>query len=168
MDSFSSGLTVRAEESSMLSQSLLCITPMLAIIGLIFFLSQQPHLVLNPVVICQDKILHFIAFGVLAAATLFAVRFFEVVISRLSGTGLSFPGLHLQAKSMSRSRLMLTGLGVVLFCLLFGLSDELHQYFIPGRSCSIGDLFADTVGAVFVVTLWFYFRTKVDADKRQL
>ncbi|MCD6388809.1 MAG: hypothetical protein J7L69_05305, partial [Desulfobulbaceae bacterium] len=72
MDSFSSGLTVRAEESSMLSQSLLCITPMLGIIGIIFFLSQQPHLVFNPVVIFQDKILHFIAFGVLAAATLFA------------------------------------------------------------------------------------------------
>jgi len=164
MDSFSSGLTVRADESSMLSQSLLCITPMLAIIGIIFFLSQQPHLVFNPVVMFQDKILHFIAFGVLAAATLFAVRFFEVVISRLSGTGLSFPGL--QAKSMSRSRLMLTGLGVVLFCLLFGISDELHQCFIPGRSCSIGDLLADTAGAVIVVSLWFYFRTKVDTDKR--
>ena len=166
MDSFSSSLTVRAEGASMPSQSLLCITPMLGVIGIIFFLSQQPHLILNPVVSHQDKILHAIAYGVLAAAALFAVRFFEEVISRLSGTGLFFSGL--QAKSISRSRLILTGLGVVLFCLLFGLSDELHQYFIPGRSCSIGDLLADTVGSVLVVTLWFYFRTKDDADKRQL
>ncbi|MEA3546466.1 MAG: VanZ family protein [Thermodesulfobacteriota bacterium] len=149
----------------MLSQSLLCITPMLAVGGIIFFLSQQPHLTLNPVVYHQDKILHFIAFGALAAATLFAVRLLEEGISRFSGTGFSLPGL--QAKSMSRSRLMLTGLGVVLFCLLYGISDELHQFFIPGRNCSIGDLLADAAGAVTTVSLWFYCRTKVDIDKRQ-
>jgi hypothetical protein len=146
--------------------SLLYITPMLAVSGIIFFLSQQPYLVLNPVINHQDKFLHFIAFGVLAAATLFAVRLFEDGISRLSGTGLSLSGL--QAKSMSLSRLILTGLGVVLFCLLYGISDELHQFFIPGRNCCIYDLLADVAGAVIVVLLWFYFRTKVDIDKRQL
>jgi|SRR5262245_59958334 len=29
----------------------------------------------------------------------------------------------------------------------FGLSDEIHQYFVPGRTASVGDLLADGAGA---------------------
>lgn len=32
--------------------------------------------------------------------------------------------------------------------ILYGISDEIHQYFIPGRHCSISDIGADAVGAV--------------------
>jgi VanZ family protein len=39
------------------------------------------------------------------------------------------------------------------FCLIYGISDEFHQYFVPGRSAEIGDVMADLagglVGAVF-------------------
>lgn len=34
-----------------------------------------------------------------------------------------------------------------LFCVIYGASDELHQYFVPGRSCDIFDWLADAVGA---------------------
>jgi len=152
----SPGLIVMAERLSML-RSWLCVIPMLAVMGIIFFLSHQPHLSFDLEVSHQDKIFHAIAYGVLAASTLFAAL--------PAGKGLVF--FDLPAKNRSRSRLILTGLGVVFFCLLYGISDEFHQSFIPGRESSILDVVADTFGAVIVVSLWFYFRTKDDPDKRK-
>jgi VanZ family protein len=35
----------------------------------------------------------------------------------------------------------------VLFCLFYGLTDELHQLFVPGRSCSGFDIMIDTLGS---------------------
>ncbi len=34
---------------------------------------------------------------------------------------------------------------VILGC-LYGITDEFHQYFVPGRSTSVSDWLADTVG----------------------
>lgn len=33
--------------------------------------------------------------------------------------------------------------------ILFGLLDEIHQYFVPGRTCSVLDLLADVIGVWF-------------------
>jgi VanZ family protein len=30
---------------------------------------------------------------------------------------------------------------------VYGVSDEIHQYFVPGRDCNIWDWMADTIGA---------------------
>ncbi|MFH0882864.1 MAG: VanZ family protein [bacterium] len=38
------------------------------------------------------------------------------------------------------------GLAIIL-CVAYGLLDEFHQHFIPGRTPSFADLTADTVGA---------------------
>jgi VanZ family protein len=35
----------------------------------------------------------------------------------------------------------------ILAC-LYGISDEIHQFFVPGRHASFGDVFADSVGAL--------------------
>ncbi len=35
----------------------------------------------------------------------------------------------------------------------YGLSDEVHQYFVPGRSVDITDWIADTLGAIVAVSL---------------
>ena len=32
---------------------------------------------------------------------------------------------------------------------LYGVSDEIHQYLVPGRSASTGDVFLDTIGIIF-------------------
>lgn len=37
---------------------------------------------------------------------------------------------------------------------LFGISDEWHQFFVPGRSSSMGDIIADFCGAWFGALLW--------------
>jgi VanZ family protein len=42
-------------------------------------------------------------------------------------------------------------LASVAFCCLYGLSDEWHQYYVPGRSSSIGDWLADTIGAAISI-----------------
>ena len=42
----------------------------------------------------------------------------------------------------------------VIFSLLYGVSDEFHQSFVPGRSASAIDLLGDVLGAVLAVTLW--------------
>ncbi|MBL8008093.1 MAG: VanZ family protein [Ignavibacteria bacterium] len=38
----------------------------------------------------------------------------------------------------------------LLFTALYGLTDEIHQYFVPARSCEIYDWFADIAGATIV------------------
>jgi hypothetical protein len=43
---------------------------------------------------------------------------------------------------------------------LYGASDEFHQYFIPNRSCSWNDWFADSLGAVLFVG-FDWVRTKL-------
>lgn len=39
-------------------------------------------------------------------------------------------------------------LPAVLIAAVYGLSDEFHQSFIPGRMASVSDLVADTIGAL--------------------
>lgn len=48
---------------------------------------------------------------------------------------------------------------------LFGVSDELHQHFTPGRSMEAMDWVADTVGAALAVTLyrrWRWYRETLE------
>jgi VanZ family protein len=71
-----------------------------------------------------DKITHACAFG---AMCLLAVR---------AGRAL-WPDRPLRARLLP----------AVLFCLVYGGTDEIHQYFVPGRSCDVFDWIADIVGA---------------------
>ena len=41
----------------------------------------------------------------------------------------------------------LRALAAVLFCILYGVTDEFHQSFVPGRTPDVRDLVADGVGA---------------------
>lgn len=42
---------------------------------------------------------------------------------------------------------------------LYGVTDEVHQAFVPGRNPSIFDLFVNTVGATISVVAWSYRRS---------
>ena len=107
---------------------------MIMVMGIIFFLSNQPgDTIILPDVPDIDKLLHSLIYGVLAAATLYAVP-----------------------EKRRRNQPIRTGISVILFCLAYGLSDEFHQSFIPGRCSSIWDLGADFLGAVMVVSVWLY------------
>ena len=78
-----------------------------------------------------DKFAHSLIYGVLASTAVLAVP----AAKRGDSKGLF-------------------GVSVVLFCLLYGISDEYHQSFIPGRFPSMGDLVADVAGAAAAVCLW--------------
>lgn len=61
-----------------------------------------------------------------------------------------------------RKRLIITLLGVLLGCFLYGLSDEIHQLFVPGRTFQTADLMLDLAGSlVGALIVWVVrFRKK--------
>lgn len=47
----------------------------------------------------------------------------------------------------------------ILFCCIYSIGDEIHQIFVPGRSCQFQDVVVDTVGGVvgtvcFLILMW--------------
>lgn len=42
-----------------------------------------------------------------------------------------------------------------LFCLVYAMSDEIHQYFVPERACRVFDVFVDSMGVLFGMTVFF-------------
>jgi len=36
----------------------------------------------------------------------------------------------------------------LIICVLYAISDEIHQYFIPGRAARVADMIIDSVGAI--------------------
>ncbi|WP_058486429.1 VanZ family protein [Defluviitalea phaphyphila] len=37
---------------------------------------------------------------------------------------------------------------IILLCVLYGITDEVHQFFVPTRVPDIKDLFSDTIGSI--------------------
>lgn len=110
--------------------------PVLVVMATIFALSHQPGDALHlPSLPGLDKLAHAGVYGLLAATALFAF-----------------------APYSRRSDFVAIVVRVVIFCLLFGFSDELHQTFIEGRFASGWDLLADGFGALVVAGLWWWRR----------
>jgi len=42
----------------------------------------------------------------------------------------------------------------LLFCILYAVSDEFHQYFVPGRSTEFKDIVMDTIGSFVGIGLY--------------
>lgn len=46
----------------------------------------------------------------------------------------------------------------IIICIIYAISDEIHQLFVPGRSCQITDICIDTLGTltgIFLLNLKF-------------
>jgi VanZ family protein len=98
--------------------------PVIAWCALIFTLSSFSKLPAPPSGI-SDKHEHFVTYAILAVLLLRAL-----VNGRWTGVTL---GIALTAALATAA---------------YGATDELHQYFVPGRDCSWGDLLADSLGAL--------------------
>ena len=106
--------------------------PVCGYAGLIFFLSAQSHPETHVpfVVHFSDKVLHAVEYAVLGALCYRAIR----------GSG------H---DSWNRQAIP----AAILLASLYGISDEVHQAFVPFRDSSWLDWLADTVGAALGVTV---------------
>ena len=103
--------------------------------GLNIFLSHQPSLP-RPAIPYIDKVEHLTMYGILA-----------FLLGRAW-----LPSLQHRTAT---ERLLL----LVTACLLWGVGDEIHQSFIPGRSADPLDVLADVAGALLVAG-WFGRRMK--------
>jgi VanZ family protein len=56
----------------------------------------------------------------------------------------------------------------LIFTAVFGASDEIHQYFVPGRSCEFYDWVADIAGGVFAVALLIFKKFVRDKKYKML
>jgi len=45
----------------------------------------------------------------------------------------------------------------VAVCFLYAISDEVHQYFVPGRACRVFDVIVDTSGSIFFCLVFTIF-----------
>ncbi len=86
----------------------------------------------------DDKIWHGLGYGVLAALLLraFAAARWEAVTGR-------------------------TALLATAVATLYGVTDELHQWFVPGRTAEWSDLVADATGAAVVCGALWAWRSRV-------
>jgi len=98
--------------------------------GAIFYLSHIPGVEVPPVLFGMDKLLHAIVFGILGFFTLGA----------LTGT-------------VRPRRIPLPWLAVLLVT-AYGVLDEFHQHFVPGRTPDIYDVMADAAGGMLGVWLF--------------
>ena len=110
--------------------------PPLAVMAIIFTVSHQPGNQLSlPAFPGSDKLAHAAAYGLLALTLIGAF-----------------------GRSAQQTRPGLVVAIACLWCLIYGLSDEFHQSFVPGRSVSGFDVLADLVGALLVGAVWLLYR----------
>ena len=106
--------------------------PILFYCLLIFIQSSRPSPDIGPDWPFKDKVLHFTAYALLGA--LFLRAFYTTRIKH-----------HL--------KLIFTL--SVLFSALYGISDEIHQSFVPYRTADVMDALADIFGSAFGVYIFF-------------
>lgn len=140
--------------------------PVLIWMSIIFYLSHQPAdessqlssgisaILLNVLSILLPLDLSYFHFLVRKAAHFFAYFILGLFV---------FHALRKHKNVTASSRLWrVAGLAFTI-SVIYAISDELHQLFIPGRSCEIRDVIIDSFGALFGIALYFlfiYFMTK--------
>ena len=104
----------------------------------IFILSSQAGDELPPLISGLDKLLHALVFGVLGVLVLGSMK--------TSSRGVYTPGQALIA---------------VVLVTLYGILDEFHQRYVPGRSAELLDIAADAVGGIIGVGIaWVLMKSR--------
>lgn len=109
-------------------------------------------------------------YALLYMALIFVVSSFEVEVPGVRHIPLRDKGIHfveyavlgwLCAAASSRSWPSVSAWRVAAFAVfvsvLWGLSDEIHQALVPGRSPELGDVIADLVGSIAGAISWHLF-----------
>ncbi|PHR30535.1 MAG: teicoplanin resistance protein VanZ [Desulfotalea sp.] len=119
------------------------LVPVIAVMGIIFFLSQMPGSEIDlPGFAHSDLVAHMIIYATLGATILYAWS------DRL--------------KNNTPLKIVLS---TIIVCFLYGVSDEFHQSFVPGRCVSAMDICADIVGAMVACVVWWFVCKKSYVNK---
>ena len=111
---------------------IVCIMQLFIASGICIYYSSQENIVL-PDIRDFDKLLHLGAYFIYGLSLQVALIAF-----------------FLNSKKTDRSIKLL----VMLIGFLFALSDEIHQYFVPGRNADILDLLIDFIGVLLSLLLF--------------
>jgi VanZ family protein len=111
--------------------------PLIAYCLAIYIQSDHPSPERIPTIAFLDKILHFAAYGLLG------ILFFR-----------AYTALPLKDH---RNMLILFSIGSAT---LYGISDEIHQYFVPFREADTLDAIANAIGSICGVTIFYYWKVK--------
>ena len=129
----------RATRQDVMGQVLWYWVPVALYAGMIFYLSSQSHpeeqlpsLVFEEV---SDKVLHAVEYGILSVLCYRAFRW------------AAGPAIAQQAVVLA-----------IVTASLYGITDEVHQSFVPLRDSSWQDWLADTIGAIIGATSWRFIR----------
>jgi len=122
---------------SKLKNFLVCWLPLIIYCLAIYIQSGRPGLKHIPDVRFLDKFLHFGAYGLLG------ILFFR-----------AYETLPLKA---NKTLLILLSIGSAT---LYGISDEIHQYFVPFRNADIMDVVANTLGSICGVYFYHLWKTQ--------
>jgi VanZ family protein len=142
---------MQRQQSRLLNYILHAGAPLIAIA--IFILSCQSRLPVIPGIFGIDKVQHSCAY--------LGLSFFLIVWTW---------GWAERRAHGSRQKLFLCAwLLAAVLSSAYGATDEFHQYFVPGRDCSIFDWFADTggslAGSAIACALAFFYRFRYDTQK---
>jgi len=112
--------------------------PVLVYCCIIFGASSIPHVEFPAAIPNLDKVVHTFEYG-----------FLGILFSRA-----------VRATSVSASLPLVFAI-TLYFVVFYGITDEFHQSFVPGRSADLNDLMADTLGgAVAAAGYLFWQREK--------
>ncbi len=118
------------------------LAPFLFYCLLIFSLSAQSDLATVSPVAIPDKIAHLVEYAGFGFLLMRILRY-----------------LQPEAEYVKHLFWVLTA------ALIYGLSDEFHQYFVPNREFSWMDLLADGAGGYLGARLWIIFVEKMKGEK---
>jgi VanZ family protein len=84
----------------------------------------------------EDKIYHFGEYAVLTIFVFIALKYYR-------------------SQFIKKHTYLLAGL----FACFFAASDEIHQYFVPGRESTVGDLTSDCLGTIVALyVIWRFLK----------
>ena len=111
--------------------------PVIALCTFIFWQSSYPGIISEPLFPHDDKIFHFGVYALLAILTARALK------------------VEKPFWSLTKIKII-----AILFACLYGLSDEIHQAFVPSRCASIHDFLADCAGSIFGCLFYLNFLSR--------
>ena len=117
--------------------------------------------------------MHPWGFALLYMALIFVISSFEVEVPGIDHFPLRDKGIHLieysvlgwlcasaSSRTWPSASAWRTAAFAVFISVLWGLSDEIHQALVPGRSSEFADVVADLFGSVVGATGWHLFSNR--------